>query len=340
MSADTKQTQVVSTPQVKSGTSSKDQSHWAHFIAGGVGGGVAAFITCPLEVIKTRNQALHRKQLLEQHAFGTRTVYSFLDIYRTEGVRGLFKGLGPNLVGVAPARALHFSTYSGVKRFLVSSGFADSSAVHLTSAIVAGISVHTITGPIWLVKTRMQLQISDKANPDQKYYKNSFDCVRTVFREEGIRGFYKGLVASYFGVSESALQFVLYEKLKTAMKTHKYHLMNSTSNKPTPAELEDVNLSPLEYLTMASAAKLVAAAATYPHEVVRTRMREQRGLQPGQVHKYTGFFQALKLIAVEEGTRGLYGGMGAHLIRVTPNAAIMFLTYETIVKLLTKSAQQ
>ena len=88
-------------------------------------------------------------------------------------MRGLFKGLGPNLVGVAPARytctkcmlsfcrALHFSTYSGVKRFLISSGFADDSAVHLTSAVVAGISVHTITGPIWLVKTRMQLQIAE-----------------------------------------------------------------------------------------------------------------------------------------------------------------------------------
>jgi len=44
--------------------------------------------------------------------------------------------------------------------------------------------------------------------------------------------------------------------------------------------------------------------------------------------------QALKLIAAEEGTKGLYGGMGAHLIRVVPNAAIMFFAYETIVQLL------
>jgi hypothetical protein len=30
-------------------------------------------------------------------------------------------------------------------------------------------------------------------------YKNSFDCVKRVYKEEGIRAFYKGLVASYIG---------------------------------------------------------------------------------------------------------------------------------------------
>lgn len=37
-------------------------------------------------------------------------------------------------------------------------------------------------------------------------YKNSIDCAVRVYREEGIRGFYKGLVASYVGVSETAIQ--------------------------------------------------------------------------------------------------------------------------------------
>jgi len=86
----------------------------------------------------------------------------------------------------------------------------------------------------------------------------------------------------------------------------------------------------LEYLVVASCSKLIASAMTYPHEVIRTRMREQRGTAT----KYTGFFQAIKLIAVEEGPKGLYGGMGAHMIRTVPNAAIMFLTYETVLRLL------
>lgn len=40
--------------------------------------------------------------------------------------------------------------------------------------------------------------------------------------------------------------------------------------------------------------------------------------------------QSLRTIFKEEGTRGLYGGMPAHLMRVVPNAAIMFLVVEMI----------
>jgi solute carrier family 25 protein 33/36 len=83
-----------------------------------------------------------------------------------------------------------------------------------------------------------------------------------------------------------------------------------------------------EYLGVASVAKLIAAVATYPHEVIRTRLREA-----GSVI-YTGVFSGLALIYRQEGIRGLYGGMSAHLFRVVPNAAIMFLAYEQILRFL------
>ena len=38
----------------------------------------------------------------------------------------------------------------------------------------------------------------------------------------------------------------------------------------------------------------------------------------------------------KEGAAGLYGGMSAHLIRVLPYHAIMFCSYETIVKLISR----
>ena len=74
----------------------------------------------------------------------------------------------------------------------------------------------------------------------------------------------------------------------------------------------------------------MAALITYPHEVVRTRMREAP--QPGQVFKYSSIQQTVKVILKEEGMGPFYGGLGAHLLRVVPNAAIMFLGYEAVVK--------
>lgn len=47
--------------------------------------------------------------------------------------------------------------------------------------------------------------------------------------------------------------------------------------------------------------------------------------------KYHSFFQTLLKVWKDEGLRGLYGGMSAHLIRVVPNTAIVFCTYEAVV---------
>lgn len=78
--------------------------------------------------------------------------------------------------------------------------------------------------------------------------------------------------------------------------------------------------------------------ATYPHEVVRTRLREtpKTVMENNKLvtrSPYNGLINTFVRIAREEGTRGLYAGMGAHLMRVVPNTAIMFACYELIVKM-------
>ena len=86
--------------------------------------------------------------------------------------------------------------------------------------------------------------------------------------------------------------------------------------------------------TMAAAmSKCVASIVAYPHEVIRTRLRQQ---EVDGKRKYYSFFQALRKIFLEEGRVGLYGGLGTHLLRQVPNTAIMFLTYEAIVNFFCK----
>lgn len=71
-------------------------------------------------------------------------------------------------------------------------------------------------------------------------------------RQEGIRGFYKGLSASYLGVTEGTIQWVLYERLKK--------LAANTEDKGGVQEW-------LGMLGSAGTAKCVASLITYPHEV-------------------------------------------------------------------------
>ena len=65
-------------------------------------------------------------------------------------------------------------------------------------------------------------------------------------------------------------------------------------------------------------------------QVLRTRLRQP--LVNGKV-KYTGLVQTLRLVIAEEGARSLYGGLSAHLMRVIPNAAVMFFIYEAALRM-------
>ena len=300
------------------------------FVAGGVSGTVGAVLTCPLEVVKTRLQStmyhqpgpavlaqgstavLTQRSLLRSIGFHIRgTVDVLRAIHQTEGLRALWKGVGATVVGVMPSRAIYFSTYAQTKHLLVDMHPSrhEGPLVHLSSAAVAGIATATATNPIWLIKTRMQLQ------RDTRLYRNSWDCLRKVLRDEGLRGLYRGLSASYLGVAEGTIQWVLYERIK-------HHLQGSREDPHAP----DTKADMAKYFLAAAGSKLFAATLTYPHEVLRTRLREHN-------HKYHGLLHALRAIARDEGMAALYGGMTAHMMRVVPNSAIMFFCYELITHL-------
>lgn len=241
-------------------------------------------------------------------------------------------------MGVIPARSINFFVYGNGKR-LVADNFnsgAENSWVHLSAAALAGIVTGTATNPIWVVKTRLQLESSGRGEIGEgrrKQFGGSWDCIKKIMREEGPRGFYKGLSASYLGVTEGTIQWVLYERFKK---------FNSEAQGPG-----DVNAIGhwAGLLGSAGAAKMIASLITYPHEVrycifrsgfiltikqvLRTRLRQP---SVNGVVKYTGLWQTLRLVIKEEGARSLYGGLSAHLMRVVPNAAVMYAIYESLIR--------
>ncbi|GAC74839.1 mitochondrial carrier protein - Rim2p/Mrs12p [Moesziomyces antarcticus T-34] len=368
---------------------------WLHFVAGGAGGMCGAIITSPLDVVKTRLQSDLYRQRSHKHAVSTQSAgvlqnlrtlaYHFVEtgqllkeISTTEGPRALFRGLGPTLVGVIPARSINFYTYGNGKTLIAErfNGGKETSLVHLSAAALAGVVTATATNPIWVVKTRLQLDSrrNDKAafpsttqaaahkvaparaagagvarfstfaavhskkalgafgepaffhaaKASSGSSMNSMQMTLHIVRNEGLKGLYKGMSASYLGVAEGTIQWVLYERLKKM----------GTSNTDTAAN-EGVGAKLSSMVGAAGVAKLVASLITYPHEVVRTRLRQQA--EPGQKSKYTGLVQTVKLVYREEGLAALYGGLSAHLLRVVPNAVVMFSIYELTLRLATNT---
>lgn len=306
---------------------------WVHFVAGGVGGMMGAIVTCPLDVVKTRLQsdayhgAYNRTPkssnpfvLAAQHL--SETGGALRTIYRSEGARALFRGMGPNLVGVIPARSINFFTYGASKEMLLArfNGGAEATWIHLAAGVCAGFVTSTATNPIWLVKTRLQL---DKSKG--RHYRSLWECLVHVVRREGFFSLYKGLSASYLGGAELTLQWVLYEQMKAFVSRQ----ARGENEKTT----RDHVLEWCARSGAAGAAKFVASLITYPHEVVRTRLRQAPLAETGRP-KYTGLVQCFRLVAREEGLASMYGGLTPHLLRTVPNLIIMFGTWELVVRML------
>jgi len=175
----------------------------------------------------------------------------------------------------------------------------------MLSALIAGGACAVITNPLWVVRTRMITQ--PPVHP--RLYRTSFHAIASISRNEGLAGFYKGLGPSFMGVFHVVIQFPLYERLKLCFQREKER-----------SRVTEVFLA-------STISKLTASTVTYPHEVLRTRLQNQRGERPP---KYWGVRHAIGLIWREEGIRGFYRGLPTNLIRVVPASAVTFLTYELV----------
>ncbi|GAA5844020.1 hypothetical protein JCM5353_000550 [Sporobolomyces roseus] len=147
----------------------------------------------------------------------------------------------------------------------------------------------------------------------------SYSTTLQIYRTEGIRGFYKGLSASLLGVTEGTIQWSLYEQFKKIAKAEQIKSNGTTGGGGEATEGWRVSMA-------AGMAKLVATVITYPHEVIRTRLRQPP--PASGIPKYTSLVQSFNLILREESWKALYGGMSPHLLRVVPNAVTMFWVYE------------
>ena len=303
-----------------------------HFVAGGLGGAVGAVLTAPFDVIKTRlqssgyslekvnygsiNLAGSNQAVISAQSKQFSAVFSYMRyMIKTEGWPSLFRGLELHLFGTAPSRAIYFAVYSNSKNFLLTRVNLknDSVMLPIASSVVAGFTTCTVTNPIWFLKTRLQLECSRYGGNQKGLWRT----VRNVYKKEGIRKFYSGLSASYLGIGETVINFLIYEQMK--VKINKFY--NRDSSKSFYFST---------YVMASTLSKSTAAMIGYPHEVLRTRLRQQSNEILGRA-RYTSITQAARMILAEEGWMAFYSGLGTHLLRQVPNTVILLLTYEAII---------
>ncbi|XP_026456930.1 folate transporter 1, chloroplastic-like isoform X4 [Papaver somniferum] len=283
---------------------SKNLGHWQWEEA--ASGAVAGFTTVaslhPLDVVRTRFQVNDGR--VTHIPLYKNTVNALLTIGRTEGLKGLYAGFHPAVLGSTVSWGLYFFFYNRAKQRYSKGGSEKLSAgYHLVSAAEAGGLVCLCTNPIWLVKTRLQLQTPlHQTRP----YSGFYDALRTILREEGVSALYKGmgpgllLVSYYYYVSHGAIQFTVYEELR----------------------------------------KLLLG---FKGKEGKTNIPDDKLLQrPGNdgTPKYMSSWHVVKDTVRFEGFPGYYKGITSNLLKNVPAASITFVVYENVLNIFKRARRK
>ncbi|KAL6719583.1 mitochondrial FAD carrier protein flx1 [Lecanora helva] len=253
-------------------------------------------IAQPLDLIKTRLQ-------VDRYASSSARIVQ--SVYQVEGIRGFYRGCSVNILGNSASWSVYFVLYGKLKHGIEASRGSLSYYDYFLASGIAGLLTALATNPIWVIKTRMLSRPWGHAGA----YTSMVDGGRQIFQSDGFRGFYRGLMPSLLGVSHGALQFMAYEQLK----------MYRADGRPRGQR----DLTALDFLVLSGVAKVFAGSATYPYQVVRTRLQMYDA-----DHLYRSTREVMVRVWKEEGMGGFYKGLGPNLLRVLPSTWVTFLAYE------------
>jgi len=212
-----------------------------------------------------------------------------------------------------------------------------SYAGNVYSAIIAGAVGDLVTNPFWVTRTRIQTMALHPSN-NLSANISTLEMMRVIYINEGIGAFYRGLGASFLGLSHVAIQFPLYEYLKSLARDKRY----------------DGKESFIDILASSMIAKFVASGITYPHEVLRARLQDSKisyrlqqtngnssltsSINNNNNSNNRGLIALFKEIVQKEGILALWSGLKVSLTRIIPATASTFVSYEYISRYLNDKA--
>ncbi|KXS21059.1 mitochondrial carrier [Gonapodya prolifera JEL478] len=143
------------------------------------------------------------------------------------------------------------------------------------------------------------------------------ETVRSMWREGGVKRFYRGLVPSMLGIVPYAgLNLMTYETLKQAY----------LSRIRDPSSTSPASPSPFALLGIGVVATATGASVTYPLSAVRQRLQAQGTVSHPQM--YAGMRDVFVRTFRNEGIKGFYRGLPASLAKALPSASISYVIYE------------
>ncbi|XP_052555317.1 mitochondrial uncoupling protein 3-like isoform X2 [Tympanuchus pallidicinctus] len=289
------------------------------FFSAGTAACIADLCTFPLDTAKVRLQIQGEVRIPRStNTVEYRGVLGTLStMVRTEGPRSLYSGLVAGLQRQMSFASIRIGLYDSVKQLYTPKG-AESTGllVRLLAGCTTGAVAVTCAQPTDVVKVRFQaLGALPESN---RRYSGTVDAYRTIAREEGVRGLWRGTLPN---IARNAIincgELVTYDLIKDALLR---------------AQLMADNI-PCHFVA-AFGAGFCATVVASPVDVVKTRYMNA---SPGQ---YRNVPSCLLALLLQDGIAGLYKGFVPSFLRLGSWNVVMFISYEQLqrVVMLARSA--
>jgi len=296
-------------------------------ISGGIAGCVAKTTVAPFERLRIMAQT--------GHAHSSSTLISAQRIFIDEGIKGFWRGNFINVVRITPARGALFMSNDYFKsKFAIYLGIIPSSSSSSSSSLAtskhiasklppwasflsgsfAGVVATMTTYPLDVARTR----IAGRPAIGSRYVSaGMFRTLYIIVREEGIRGWYRGSGPTIAGA-------LPYEGIKFSV----YDLLKKIGPQPIPNDPNNIPLSGIWKLVSGALAGSVAGLFMFPNDTVRKLLQMQGS--DGAKQRYSSAFDCWRQTYRYGGIARFYRGVAPYVIRMMPNSAIQFGTYEFV----------